>query len=167
MNNFNYPHQPVIDILWHEAMMYCQWLSEKTSYTVELPTLAQWTRAAVGNTGYLYPWGNEWDSSKCNSEDNKINRTTVVTQYPQGQSVFGVMDMTGNVEEWTSTDSKTGLPVSKLVQYTDIELFSEQERVFMGGDYTSSTVSCAVNRIGATLIWSPYVSGIRLVVNIN
>ena len=79
---------------------------------ITLPTEQQWKRAAQGDDGREYPWGNEFDKTKCNTNASEIGLTTPVTQYPQGASPFGVMDMSGNVWEWclTAWDSgKSGL----------------------------------------------------------
>lgn len=75
--------------------------------TITLPTEAQWLRAARGDSSRIYPWGGKFDSSRCNTKDSNIGRTTPVTQYITGASPFGVMDMSGNVFEWF-LESHTG-----------------------------------------------------------
>ncbi len=90
---------PVSGVSWYDAMAYCQWLQEKTGRPYCLPTEAEWEKAARGIDGRLYPWGNEWDSSKCNNS----NKITAVNAFPDGQSPYGCLDMVGNLREWTST----------------------------------------------------------------
>ena len=96
---------PRTNVIWYEAVAYCRWLSATNVGKVQftLPTEQQWQRAAIGDTGWLYPWGDKFDTSKCNTADNNIGRPTPVTQYPQGASPSGVMDMSGNVSEWCLT----------------------------------------------------------------
>ena len=92
---------PVVYVSWHSAQAYCQWLSEKTGKNYRLPTEAEWEKAARGEDGRVYPWGDEWDAKKCNSRENDIDDTTPVGQYsPQGDSPYGCADMAGNVWEW-------------------------------------------------------------------
>ena len=91
---------PVVKVSWEEAQAYCQWLSEKTGRDYRLPTEAEWEKAARGQEGRLYPWGDEWVWSRCNSA-SEIGDTTPVGQFsPQGDSPYGVADTSGNVWEW-------------------------------------------------------------------
>jgi formylglycine-generating enzyme required for sulfatase activity len=69
------------------------------TWSVRLPTESQWQRAAVGDTGGPYPWGNGLDPSRANYGNN-IGKPTPVGSYPSGASPFGVMDMVGNLSEW-------------------------------------------------------------------
>jgi formylglycine-generating enzyme required for sulfatase activity len=72
----------------------------RANWQVSLPTEQQWQRAAQGDDGREYPWGDAFDSSRCNTEESGIKRTTPVNQYPNGISPYGVYDMAGNVWEW-------------------------------------------------------------------
>ena len=96
------PLLPVLYTTTDAAIAYAEWAGK------ELPTEEQWEYAARGQEGFVYPWGNKWESSKCNSNEKNLPlsiNTTVVDKYPQGESPFGVMDMAGNVCEWTATNS--------------------------------------------------------------
>jgi tetratricopeptide (TPR) repeat protein len=87
-------------VCWYEAMAFCRWLSAKTGLNITLPTEMQWQRAAQGDDGREYPWGNKFDKGRCNTDESGIRQTTPVDRYPQGASPYGVLDMSGNVSEW-------------------------------------------------------------------
>lgn len=95
---------PVVYVDWHDARAYCQWLTDKRDQVARLPTEAEWEKAARGTDGLMYPWGDEFDKSKCNTEVSGIRDTTPVGKYSsQGDSPYGIADMVGNVWEWTSS----------------------------------------------------------------
>jgi len=105
-------NHPVVHASWHDALAYCDWLTQKMHGSGELnpdeiarlPTEAEWEKAARGEYGNEWPWGNEWDASKCNSGESKIGKTTLVGQYSlAGDSPYGMVDMVGNVWEWCSS----------------------------------------------------------------
>ncbi len=93
---------PVVDVTWHDAIAYCNWLSEATGKAYRLPSEAEWEKAARGTDGRIWPWGDEWDAKWCNSWEGGPKTTTPVGQYsPQGDSPYGCVDVAGNVWEWT------------------------------------------------------------------
>jgi serine/threonine-protein kinase len=94
---------PVVQVSWHDAMAYCRWLSQVTGKQITLPTEAQWEKAARGTDGRVYPWGNEFDCLKCNSARLGIGDTTPVGIFPAGASPYGVLEMSGNIWEWTNS----------------------------------------------------------------
>jgi formylglycine-generating enzyme required for sulfatase activity len=95
---------PVVGVTWYEAYAYCRWLAEKTALPYRLPTSLEWEKAARGIEGHTYPWGNEKRQGMCNVYAAKHGRTVPVGTYsPGGDSPFGVVDMIGNVAEWTLT----------------------------------------------------------------
>jgi formylglycine-generating enzyme required for sulfatase activity len=101
----DYPEEkgdhPVV-VSWHDAVAYCEWLGEMTGQAYRLPSEAEWEKAARGTDGRIYPWGNEWDETRLNSEEGGPGDTTPVGRYsPGGDSPYGAADMAGNVWEWT------------------------------------------------------------------
>jgi len=96
---------PVVNVSWNDAVAYCQWLSEKTSKKYRLPTDAEWEKAAgwdeKAGKRWRYPWGDDFDSGKCNTSEGGSSKTTPVGQYsPEGDGPYGAADMAGNVWEW-------------------------------------------------------------------
>ena len=118
---------PVVGVSFHDAVAFCAWASEVTGLPIRLPTEPEWEKAARGTDGRRYPWGDAWEVGRCNSREEKIAKTTPVSQYsPQGDSPYGASDMGGNVQEWCLSlfgkypyDPTDGREV--LVDKTDVE----------------------------------------------
>jgi formylglycine-generating enzyme required for sulfatase activity len=88
-------NHPMVMVSWQEAAGYAKWAG------VALPTEAQWEKAARGTDGRIYPWGNDWDASKCaNSVGKELESMKPIGSYPTDVSPYGCMDMAGNVYEW-------------------------------------------------------------------
>jgi hypothetical protein len=100
-NHYNdpaYDDHPVVGVNWYQAAAYCEWVDAR------LPTEAEWEKAARGDEGYIYPWGNDaptCDHANMNSCESE-NTTKTVASYPLGISPYGLFDMAGNVREWTA-----------------------------------------------------------------
>ena len=101
--NSLYGNLPVIKVDWFMADKFCKWRG------AQLPTEAQWEKAARGNDSRWYPWGNEdIDCGKANYRHSFdypgycVGDTTTVGSYESGVSPYGVYDMVGNVAEWVA-----------------------------------------------------------------
>jgi formylglycine-generating enzyme required for sulfatase activity len=86
-------NHPVVYVSLEDARAYAHWAGKR------LPSEVEWQYAAQGNDGRKYPWGNEPDTTKCNTG---INHTTAVNSFPEGCSPFGVCDLVGNIWQLTN-----------------------------------------------------------------
>jgi formylglycine-generating enzyme required for sulfatase activity len=105
---------PVNCLNWKQANAYCKWKNQR------LPTEAEWEYAARGKDGRLFPWGNSLPTcARAVVMDKgtgacKFSGTRRVGSKPKGASPFGVMDMAGNVAEWTADNySRTAYTICR------------------------------------------------------
>jgi formylglycine-generating enzyme required for sulfatase activity len=94
--NPDYGDYPVVGVTWDMAANYCRWTQG------QLPTEAQWEKAARGENGGVYPWGN--DNAGCDllNYQGCLGHTSGVNDYPAGRSPYGLLDMAGNVFQWVN-----------------------------------------------------------------
>ncbi|MEO8353344.1 MAG: SUMF1/EgtB/PvdO family nonheme iron enzyme [Chthoniobacteraceae bacterium] len=101
---------PVVEVRWWDAYAFANWLGR------ELPTADEWEVAASGGKGYKFPWGNEFDPAKANTNSDYqptdpaakgsvdgYNFWNPVDKVSGDTSPFGAVGMAGNVAEWTAT----------------------------------------------------------------
>ena len=157
----NAPNQPVVGVTWEDAVAFCQWLTKVSGVLYRLPTEQEWERAARGTAGLRYPWGNEWDEKRANTQEAGHGMTTPVGQYsPDGDSPEGCADMVGNVWEWTDSPFEPYAGSS----YQD-EYYGQGLKVFRGGSYyDDKTTARAACRDGNVIHYRDRNNGFRVVV---
>ncbi|MCG9128423.1 SUMF1/EgtB/PvdO family nonheme iron enzyme [Candidatus Poribacteria bacterium] len=135
----NGDNQPVVGINWEDAETYAKWVGKR------LPTDIEWEKAARGISGYIYPWGNTFDSTFGNFDDNgnmdgKLDgfalQTASIGSYPKGVSPFGLHDMAGNVWEWVegTNDMEFKMPIGLI---KDDNLTNGKIYTIRGGSWTN------------------------------
>lgn len=124
----------------------------------------------VRGESLLWPWGNSWDSAKCNNDEpeDKIGSTSPVGMYPHGASPYGALDMAGNVwewcQDWFAEDAYQKRAGSSVVDPRGPE--ESQRRVARGGSWLNNRnhARCA-SRYGNFPGIYDYILGFRLVLS--
>lgn len=94
---------PVVLVTWAEADAYCKWRGELVGQRRRLPTAHEFEKAARGDKGVAYPWGNAFEPERLNCAIGGPRDTEPVGSHLEGKSPYGVLGMAGNVFQWTST----------------------------------------------------------------
>jgi hypothetical protein len=126
---------PVVDITWDAANHFCEALGK------ELPTEAQWEKAARWTDGRNFPWGNTWQPEYANSGEAKIPRLVPVDSFPDVPTAYGILNMAGNAAEWVFDwyvpDWYSLMPTVDPLQST--EPVDTPYKVVRGGSYVDAT----------------------------
>jgi formylglycine-generating enzyme required for sulfatase activity len=153
---------PVVSVSWNDAVAYAEWLAKMTGQPWRLPTEAEWEKAARGTDGRIYPWGDAFDKTRCNTSESGIKTTTPVGTYPSGASPYGAQDMAGNVWEWTSTLYK---PYPYVAGDGREAATSSERRVLRGGSwYVNPQFARAAYRDHNNPVFTGGYVGFRVVV---
>jgi formylglycine-generating enzyme required for sulfatase activity/nucleoside phosphorylase len=167
-------NHPVVYVTWHEAMAYSRWLNEKlrelarerlatakplpeserrfwqgladSFLGVGLPSEAEWEKAARGDDGRIYPWGDQPDRHLVNYVETGLGTTNTVGCFPGGASPYGCEEMSGNVWEWTrSLSGGYPYPPEGAERQAREDTVSTGRRVLRGGAflYFSGVARCA------------------------
>lgn len=137
---------PVVNISWNDAVAYAAWLATTTGQPWRLPTEAEWEKAARwdarAGVARLYPWGDSFDQTRCNTREGGKGGTTAVGSYPTGASPCGAEEMAGNVWERTHSLYKpypyTGNDGREVEKSTDNRVLRGGSWDFYAGDARAS-----------------------------
>jgi len=94
---------PVVLVDWDDAAAYCAWRGQVVGAARRLPGAHEFEKAARGDAGMPYPWGPTFDRAMLNSADGGPRDTVAVGSFPTAISPAGVLDLAGNVFQWTAT----------------------------------------------------------------
>lgn len=125
-----YDRHPVVFVTWHDARTYCD------HYDKRLPTEAEWERAARGVGYQQFPWGDEWEPARANTQEQGSGSLQPVGQYPDGASPFGILDLSGNAWEWVN-DWYDAAYYEYSPQDNPLGPPSGSEKVLRGGGFSS------------------------------
>ena len=113
-----YGNHPVVRVNWFKAVEYCEWLTyqlkknleipeeigkllQESDWEIRLPSEAEWEKAARGDDGRIYPWGVKFEEDRLNCSNLQLRTTSSVGCFGKGASPYKVLEMSGNVWEWT------------------------------------------------------------------
>jgi len=136
---------PMVNVTWQQARDFCKWAGG------DLPTEAQWEKAARGTDARKYPWGPNWDGTRLQFDSDM---TDSVRAHASGASPYGCLDMAGNVWQWCSDWYASAGSEKK----------DFRERVLKGGSWACSNPVLveAASRLGEDPAYRDVSIGFRL-----
>ncbi len=123
-------NHPVIEVSYDDGKQYCEAVGKR------LPTGIEWERAARGDDGRIYPWGDTFSADRANTAEQGKDGTMEVGSFPKGASPYGVLDMCGNVTEWVD----------------EVNEAKNQYRHRRGGSYFDSADNSAISIVSNAFV---------------
>ena len=135
-------NHPVVNVSWEDAQAYAKWCGKR------LLSEAEWERAARGEEGADYPWGNSCSTERANY-DNPQGKTRPVDYYERGKSSDEVWDLCGNVGEWVADWYADGY-YAQSPEENPTGPTSGSEKVYRGGAFHGNRMDIrALTRLSA------------------
>ncbi len=162
-HNRHLADHPVVGVCFYEAAAYAKWAGYRLPTNVEWQMAASWRIRSAANTLRRYPWGDAFDTQKCNVWASRIGSTVGVNNYPKGAAPNGVLQMVGNVWEWTDRDYE---PVDDEGRQIVGDMLMKEIR---GGAYDTYFPSQATSgfRSGLAALVRAHNVGFRCMVNVE
>ncbi len=165
---------PVTGVEWRDALAFVEWLTDLSGKNFRLPSEAEWEKAARADSGFLFPWGNDWiDTGSAPpaprlymGDDNWLPAPTVAvgSTSPQTDSPYGCADMCRNVWEWCSSAAQD-YPYNATDGREEISSTDRVLRVLRGATADGKEPFNATERHFAYPFESRNIYGFRLALN--
>ncbi|HJS18633.1 MAG TPA: SUMF1/EgtB/PvdO family nonheme iron enzyme [Anaerolineales bacterium] len=150
-NNSEFKDYPVVYVTWGQAKSYCEWAGR------HLPSEAEWERAARGDDWRTFPWGEDKADGLRANYNMIVGDTSRVGTYPLGASPFGVLDLAGNVAEWTNDyySATYYVMTGEALNPTGPETSASLRRVVRGGSLGDAEINIRVPKRSSVLGSNP------------
>lgn len=156
VNQKTHPNYPVTGLTFYEAEAYCQWLGAEKNRLIRLPTEEEWEKAARGEDSRPWPWGDKYDPKRANTYEHGVVGTLPVGSFPTDVSPYGLLDMGGNIQEWTT---------SLYQPFPEEDLLDSPMRIARGGSWndTGFGARASFRHVYPSSYYFPFL-GFRIVV---
>ncbi len=162
---------PTLMIDWHSARAYADWVKQKTGYNWRLPYEVEWEKSCRGADSRIYPWGNEFETSRCNNRYSAAVRSlpSTIDKFPVDCSPYGVMGMAGNSSDWCLDIHRKHPLVENHRMVKEVIVDDPQvERVMRGGSWDSAGSGCRISRRNGNIAITRLASlGARICRSVN
>ncbi len=139
---------PVNAVSYFDALAYCTWLGKKTGLPYRLPTSLEWDKAARGVDGRAFPMARTMDPSFAKLRESRleVSQPEPVGAFPLDVSPYGVRDMVGGVQDWTSTPQEASADSPVLREELNAAN-AEREVLSRGAAWTLVYVDARIGRV--------------------
>ncbi len=154
---------PVVGVSWYEAQAFALWCGMRLPTDAEWQMAASWHIKSSADLMRRFPWGDAMDVTRCNTWSARNRSTMPVTQYPKGAAPNHVLQLIGNVWEWTDTEYNVTDDAGRPI------LGEMPMHVVRGGAFdTYFETQCTSHfRTGQLALARAYNTGFRLAMDLN